>query len=95
MRLLSVVGARPQLIKCSMISRAIRMHNQSSSNKPLQQIILHTGQHYDTNMSQVFIDQLNIPEPDYNLAISGLEHGAMTGRMLEGIEIVLQTENPD
>ena len=95
MRLLSVVGARPQLIKCSMISRAIRMHNQSSSNKPLQQIILHTGQHYDTNMSQVFIDQLNIPEPDYNLAISGLEHGAMTGRMLEGIETALETEKPD
>ena len=95
MKLLSVVGARPQLIKSSMISRAIRMHNQSPSKKTLQQIILQTGQHYDTNMSQIFIDELNIPEPDYNLGISGVGHGAMTGRMLEGIEIVLHIEKPD
>ncbi len=71
------------------------MHNQSPSKKTLQQIILHTGQHYDTNMSQIFIDNLYIPEPEYNLGISGVGHGAITGRMLEGIEIVLQTEKPD
>ena len=95
MKLLSIVGARPQLIKTAMISRAIRMHNRNTSNKSIQQIILHTGQHYDDNMSQMFINQLDIPQPDYNLAISGLNHGAMTGRMLEGIEAVIQTEQPD
>ena len=71
------------------------MHNQSPSKKTIQQIILHTGQQYDTNMSQIFIDNLYIPEPEYNLGISGVGHGAITGRMLEGIEIVLQTEKPD
>ena len=89
MKLLTVIGARPQFIKAATISRVIR----SDSN--IQEVIVHTGQHFDKNMSNIFFEEMDIPKPDYNLAISSLTHGAMTGRMLEGIEKIILNEKPD
>jgi UDP-GlcNAc3NAcA epimerase len=91
MKILTVVGARPQFIKAAAISRVIR--NQYSNS--IEEIIVHTGQHHDENMSQIFFDELDIPKPKFNLEISGGGHGAMTGKMLEGIERVLLQERPD
>jgi UDP-GlcNAc3NAcA epimerase len=91
MRIMTVVGARPQFIKAATISRVIKESHQSE----IKEIIVHTGQHYDENMSKVFFDQLEIPKPEYNLEISGASHGAMTGRMLEAIEVVINKEKPD
>jgi len=87
MKIISVVGARPQFIKLSALSRELR--------KKHQEIILHTGQHYDDELSRVFFSELSIPQPDYNLGIGSFEHGAQTGRMLEAIEQVLLFEKPD
>ena len=91
MKILTVVGARPQFIKAAAISRIIRERYQGQ----LEEILVHTGQHFDDNMSKVFFRELGIPEPKYNLEISGGNHGAMTGRMLEAIESVLLSERPD
>ena len=91
MKIVTVLGARPQFIKASAVSRVIR--NDYSGK--IQEVLIHTGQHYDHNMSKVFFDELAIPHPQYNLEISGDQHGAMTGRMLEGIEKVLLQEKPD
>jgi UDP-GlcNAc3NAcA epimerase len=91
MKVVTVVGARPQFIKAAAVSRAIG----NSFADHIEEIIVHTGQHYDGNMSQVFFDELDIPRPVYNLEISGGSHGAMTGRMLEAIEGVLLKEKPD
>ncbi len=91
MKILTVIGARPQFIKAAALSRIIKNDYRSS----IDEIILHTGQHFDDNMSQVFFDQLNIPKPKYNLEIAKGSHGAMTGRMLEAIEEVILKENPD
>ena len=90
-RIVTIVGARPQFIKAAAVSRAIR--NGYASR--VEETLVHTGQHYDENMSQVFFDELDIPAPKYNLEISGGHHGAMTGRMLESIEKVLLAEKPD
>lgn len=90
LRILTIVGARPQFIKAAAVSREI-----SGRAGAIEEIIVHTGQHHDPSMSQVFFDELNIPAPRYNLEISGGSHGAMTGRMLEGIERVLLSEKPD
>ena len=87
-KILTIVGARPQLIKASTVSRAIKKSGE-------KEIIVHTGQHFDRNMSDIFINEMGIPEPDYNLEINSLNHGAMTGRMMEKIEDVLLTEKPD
>jgi UDP-GlcNAc3NAcA epimerase len=89
MRVLTVLGARPQFIKAATVSRSFK------SSGDIEEIIIHTGQHFDANMSQVFFDQLGIPHPHHNLKISGLSHGAMTGRMLEGIESLIQQEKPN
>lgn len=89
MKLVTIIGARPQFIKVAAVSRIIK------KQKSIREILLHTGQHFDANMSQVFFDELEIPKPDYNLDINSLQHGAMTGRMLEGIEAILQKEKPD
>ena len=89
MKIITVIGARPQFIKAAPVSRAIAEHNN------LTEVIIHTGQHFDANMSDVFLKELNIPKPDYNLGINSASHGAMTGRMLEKIEEVLIKENPD
>lgn len=90
-KIVTVVGARPQFIKAAAISRVIR--NEYAGR--LEEVLVHTGQHYDHNMSQVFFDELDIPPPKYNLDISGGNHGAMTGKMLEAIEAVLLDEKPD
>jgi UDP-GlcNAc3NAcA epimerase len=89
LKILTILGARPQFIKAATISRAIR----TDSN--IQELIVHTGQHFDKNMSDIFFDEMDIPKPDYNLAISSLSHGAMTGRMIEGIEKIIYDEKPD
>src|SRR5215471_16145046 len=94
MKIVSIVGARPQIDKAATVSRAIARYNESNWGA-LKEIIVHTGQHFDGNMSQVFFDQLAIPQPKYNLGIASLSHGAMTGRMLEAIEKVLLEESPD
>ncbi|HDM76734.1 MAG TPA: UDP-N-acetylglucosamine 2-epimerase (non-hydrolyzing) [Deltaproteobacteria bacterium] len=97
MKIITVVGARPQFIKAAAISRAIRKRNGFPSNlvSHLSEVIVHTGQHYDSNMSEVFFKELDITEPHYNLGIGDSTHGAMTGRMLEKIEEVLLNERPD
>lgn len=91
MKILTVVGARPQFIKAAAVSRVIRDKYASL----IREVIVHTGQHHDDNMSTVFFDQLDIPRPDFNLEIAGGGHGQMTGRMLEKIEHVLHSEKPD
>lgn len=91
LKLATIVGARPQFIKAAAVSRAIR---DCFANE-VGEVIVHTGQHYDENMSKVFFDELDVPRPGYNLEISGGSHGAMTGRMLEAIEKVLLKEKPD
>lgn len=87
-KILTIVGARPQFIKASVVSKAI------AGTIGLSETIVHTGQHFDSNMSDIFFDQLGIPRPDYLLNISGGTHGDMTGRMLIEIEKVLLQEMP-
>lgn len=88
-KILTIVGARPQFVKASVVSSAIlKMPN-------LSEILVHTGQHFDTNMSDIFFGQLGIPQPKYNLNISGGLHGAMTGAMLKELEQVMVAEKPD
>jgi len=95
MKLLTVVGARPQFIKAAPLSRAIARHNKKDPERRLREILLHTGQHYDRGMSQVFFDELELRPPDYNLGIGSGPQGEQTGRMLEAIETVLLAERPD
>lgn len=90
-KVVTIVGARPQFIKAAAVSRVIRSHYPGS----IEEVLVHTGQHYDENMSDVFFDELDILRPGYNLEISGGNHGAMTGRMLEAVENVLLQEKPD
>jgi len=88
-KIVTVVGARPQFIKAAALSKAIL------SNDNMEEILVHTGQHFDENMSNIFFREMKIPEPKYQFSINGLNHGAMTGRMLEKIEEVILLENPD
>ena len=88
-KIITIVGARPQFIKAAAVSREIKKHSS------LKEIIVHTGQHYDKNMSDIFFEEMKIPKPDYNLNINSLSHGAMTGQMLEKIEELLITEKPN
>lgn len=88
-KILTVVGARPQFIKAAPVSQAL------AATDGLQEVLVHTGQHFDAAMSEVFFEELDIPPPAYNLEINSLGHGAMTGRMLERLEEVMQTERPD
>jgi len=90
-KIISVIGARPQIIKAAAISRAVR----NSFKDKIKEIIVHTGQHYDDNMSQVFFDELEIPKPDINLNVGSGIHGRQTAKMIEGIEAVLLEEKPD
>lgn len=87
MKILTVVGARPQFIKAAVVSHCLR--------KKHKEILVHTGQHYDYNMSEQFFEELNIPKPDYNLGISGGTHAQMTGNMMIAVEEVLQKEQPN
>lgn len=89
MHIVTVIGARPQFIKAAVVSKAM------AATEDLQETLIHTGQHFDVNMSDIFFKQLGIPQPDYLLDIHGGSHGAMTGRMLAEIEAVLLKEKPD
>jgi len=91
LKIITIIGARPQIIKAAALSRAI----SNSFSDSIEEVIVHTGQHYDQNMSQVFIDELGIPEPKYNLSIGSSSHGVQTAKMIEGIERILLIEKPD
>jgi UDP-GlcNAc3NAcA epimerase len=95
MKLVTIIGARPQIIKAAAVSRAIAEHNEKHPARPVTETIVHTGQHYDENMSKVFFDELDIPEPDYSLGIGSGCHGEQTGKMLQEIESTLIKERPD
>lgn len=88
-KVVTIIGARPQFIKAASLSREIL----KTAN--VEEVIVHTGQHFDPNMSDIFFEEMQIPKPKYNLNINSLNHGAMTGRMLEKIEEVLVEEKPD
>ena len=94
MKIITIVGARPQFIKAAVVSKAIDDYNVTSKLK-IEEKIIHTGQHFDENMSDIFFNQMNIRKPDYNLNIHSLSHGAMTGQMIAGIEEILFKEQPD
>lgn len=87
---MTIIGARPQFVKAATVSRALREHHPHA-----REIIVHTGQHYDANMSEIFFAELEIPRADYNLGIGGGSHGRNTGRMIESVEAVLVKESPD
>ena len=89
MKIVSIVGARPQFIKAATVSRFFR------SNPDIRDILVHTGQHYDKNMSDVFFSELDIPEPDYNLGVGSGSHADQTGKMMVKIEDLLLKEKPD
>ncbi len=91
LKIVTIIGARPQIIKAAALSRVIQKNYKNS----IKEVIVHTGQHYDTKMSQVFIDELNIPAPNYNFGIGSSTHGAQTGKMIRDIEEVLFQEYPD
>ena len=88
MKCVTIIGARPQFIKAAPMSSAM-------INAGLEEVLIHTGQHFDHEMSQVFFDELNIPSPKYNLDVSGGSHAQMTGRMLGAIESKIIEENPN
>lgn len=89
MKVLTIVGARPQFIKAATVSRAFGQRSN------IHEVLVHTGQHYDADMSDVFFEQMQIPKPAYYLGVGGGRHGSMTGRQLEKIETVLLNERPD
>jgi len=93
MKLLTVVGARPQFIKAAAVGYAIEAANDRGAG--IQSVLVHTGQHYDFQMSEVFFEELRLQSPNRDLNIGSLSHGAQTGRMLEAIESVIQEERPD
>jgi UDP-GlcNAc3NAcA epimerase len=88
-KIFTVVGARPQFIKAAVVSRAI------ADTEGITEVLVHTGQHYDSNMSDVFFDELDIPRPHHHLGVGGGTHGQNTGRMLEKLEALMQAEKPD
>ena len=88
-KIVTIVGARPQFVKSAVVSRALSKH------KNIEEVLVHTGQHYDSNMSDIFFEEMKIPNPKYSLNINNISHGAMTGRMLEQVEKVLNIEKPD
>jgi len=95
LKIVDVVGARPQFIKLAPILQAIVKHNQKRPECPIQEVLVHTGQHYDYEMSQVFFDGLGLKSLDYHLGVGSGSHGYQTGEMLKCIEEVLIKEKPD
>ena len=91
MKIITIIGARPQIIKAAAISRAIHTHFKDQ----ITELIVHTGQHYDDNMSAIFFTEMGIPAADYNLSVGSGNHGAQTAKMMEGIETILFQEQPD
>jgi UDP-GlcNAc3NAcA epimerase len=89
-KILTVIGARPQIIKAAALSRAIGL----AYHEKIKEVIVHTGQHYDDNMSRVFFDEMKIPKPNYNLNVGSGNHGKQTAKMIKGLEEVLQKESP-
>jgi UDP-GlcNAc3NAcA epimerase len=89
MKILTIIGARPQFVKASVVSASIK------EGSKFEEVIVHTGQHFDKNMSEIFFDELGLPQPNYNLKINGGNHGEMTGRMLVSIEEVVLKERPN
>ena len=89
MKIVTIIGARPQFIKASILSL------EFSKDQSIEEVIIHTGQHFDHNMSQIFFEEMLIPPPRYNLGVQNLSHGAMTGRQLEKVEEILLKEKPD
>lgn len=88
MKIVTIIGARPQFIKAATVSSSL-------SKNDIKEVMIHTGQHYDQNMSDIFFQEMKIPEPGYNLGVNSSLHGAMTGRMLEKVEEILINEKPD
>jgi len=96
MHVLSIVGARPQFVKAAMVVEAVRAHNRlATTGNRLRHTLVHTGQHYDRNLSDVFFKQMPLPKPKYNLGVGSGTHGEQTGKLLVGIEEVLLKERPD
>ena len=95
LRIVTIVGARPQFIKAAMVSREICRRVDAGMCPAVEELTVHTGQHFDENMSAVFFDQLGIPEPAYHLGIGGGSHGQMTGQMIAAIERILMDVRPD
>lgn len=93
MKIVTILGARPQFIKAGSVSREIKKWRSDGHN--IEEVIVHTGQHYDANMSDVFFDEMKIPKPNHRLGVTANSHGAMTGKMIEGIEEILTSERPD
>jgi len=89
LKILTVIGARPQFIKAAAVSREIKSRNN------IEEIIVHTGQHFDKSMSDIFFEEMDIPRPNYNLDVNGLTHGAMTGQMMEKLDPIITQEKPD
>src|ERR1700710_416158 len=87
-KIFSIVGARPQFVKAAVVAHAF------ARQSAVEHHLIHTGQHFDENMSDIFFNELEIPAPRYSLSVSGLPHGAMTGRMLEQIEAILLEDRP-
>jgi UDP-GlcNAc3NAcA epimerase len=90
-KIITIIGARPQIIKSSALSRAIR----TKFHADIEELIIHTGQHYDENMSQVFFEEMQIPKPQFNLNVGSGSHGAQTAKMIEGLEQLFLAEKPD
>ena len=88
-KVVTVIGARPQFVKAAVLSRIIKEYNT------IEEVIIHTGQHFDANMSAIFFEEMMIPRPAYNLEVNSMSHGAMTGQMMEKIEKVLEIEQPE
>jgi UDP-GlcNAc3NAcA epimerase len=95
MKILTVVGTRPQFIKASAVSRAIRAHNQTSHDPTIEEILVHTGQHYDDNLSAVFFRDLELPNPTHNLGVGSASHAIQTARIMERLEPIMLKHMPD
>jgi UDP-GlcNAc3NAcA epimerase len=95
-KILTVIGARPQFVKAAVVSRAIAVHNgKCADRESIDEVIVHSGQHYDINMSDIFFAEMDIPRPNHRLHLTKTTHGAMTGEMLEGVETIIYAEKPD